>query len=262
LLLVSLSGHDVVGHMYGPESHEAADARRLLDGWLGELLTLIESRGPALVALSSDHGVLSLPEWLSEHGKATCPVPGGRTSLQTLAGELQKAIDTEIGAAAAQVRGREWLHFAGPQVAVDRETARLAEVSPERVVGVVRKVLDRQPAIARTWTPAEIQAGTDELAARYRRSFDPSRPADLVVQLAEGCLISTERTGTTHGTPYLYDRAVPIVFWGPGIEPGIDARPAATVDVAPTIATQLGIEIPQPVDGRSLLAPVQGDGGR
>jgi hypothetical protein len=175
--------------------------------------------------------------------------------LGKLADDMQRALAAEIGDAAGRVQGREWLHFAGPQLGVDRETAREAGVEIGRVVATLRGVLDREPAIARTWTAAEIEAASGEIAARYRRSLDPVRPPDLLIQIAEGCLISSEPTGTTHGTPYLYDRAVPLVFWGSGIQPGMDSTPAATVDVAPTLATQLGIRIPEQVDGRSLPLP-------
>jgi predicted AlkP superfamily pyrophosphatase or phosphodiesterase len=259
LLLISLSGHDVVGHMYGPESHEARDARLRIDARLGELLAFLELRSPFVVALSSDHGVLSLPEVLAAQGGARCPVPGGRAGFGTLAQALQQALVSEVGADAAK---RPWLDFGGPQLGIDRESARAAGVEPERIVAALRKVIDQQPAVARTWTAAEIQSeSSSEIAALYRNSLDPARPPDLLVQVAEGCLISTEPTGTTHGSPYAYDRAVPIVFWGTGITPGSDPRPARTVDVAPTLASQLGAAPSEPIDGRSLL-PAPGESSR
>jgi hypothetical protein len=258
LLLISLSGHDVVGHMYGPESAEARDERLRIDAQLGELLKLLESRGPVVLALSSDHGVLSLPEWLASQSRARCPVPGGRAPFEPLMRELQAALVSAVGEKAARAPGRSWLDFAGPQLGIDRQAAREAGVAPEQIVAALRKVLDAQPAIARTWTPEEIRTGSGEIAELYRHSLDPVRPPDLLIQVAEGCLISPEPTGTTHGSPYLYDRAVPIVFWGAGIASGSDPRPAATVDVAPTLATQLGAALPEPIDGSSLLPPSGG----
>jgi hypothetical protein len=259
LLLVSLSGHDVVGHMYGPESHEARDERLRVDARLGELFAFLQLRGPVVVALSSDHGVLSLPEVLEARGQSRCPVPGGRIPFVPLMQALQSALASEVGADKAT--GRTWLDFAGPQLGIDRQAAREAGVPPERIAAALRKVLDEQPAIARTWTADEIRSGSDEIAALYRHSLDPTRPPDLLVQVAEGCLISPEPMGTTHGSPYPYDRAVPIVFWGAGIAAGSDPQPAATIDVAPTLATRLGVPIPESVDGRSLL-PSPGEGGR
>ena len=67
-----------------------------------------------------------------------------------------------------------------------------------------------------------------------------------MVQFHKGCLISPYSEGTTHGSPYMYDRAVPIVFYGAGVEPGTVPGRARTVDIAPTIAERLGI--PRPTD--------------
>ena len=61
---------DVIGHLYGPFSRESHEALARLDAELGAFLALLEERvgkGRLLVALSSDHGVLPLPEWLDKH---------------------------------------------------------------------------------------------------------------------------------------------------------------------------------------------------
>lgn len=51
--------------------------------------------------------------------------------------------------------------------------------------------------------------------------------------------------------------AVPLFIKGPGLEPGsIDDRRAETIDVVPTIADMLDIELPWPADGVSLLGPI------
>jgi arylsulfatase A-like enzyme len=73
------------------------------------------------------------------------------------------------------------------------------------------------------------------------------------VQVREGCLISFFGSGTTHGTPYWYDRHVPLIFWGPGIEAGRIREGVATVDIAPTLAKRLGVAPPSDLDGRPLF---------
>ena len=64
--------------------------------------------------------------------------------------------------------------------------------------------------------------------------------------------------GTTHGTPYSYDAHIPLVLMGPGITPGGYPRTVALNDLAPTLATLLGVENPSGSSGRVLaeaLAP-------
>jgi arylsulfatase A-like enzyme len=82
---------------------------------------------------------------------------------------------------------------------------------------------------------------------------------DLVLEVAEGCLVSDFDSGTTHGSPYLYDRRVPVLFRGPGVEPGRVPGRAATIDIAPTLAKRIGVRAPDDLDGRPL--PLAGSHG-
>ena len=148
---------------------------------------------------------------------------------------------------------RGWLLFAGTQVAVDGPLAERRGVDPEAVAASAERRLERHPAIAEVWNPREIREGESEMARLYRTSFDPERSGNLVVQVAEGCMISTYPSGTTHGSPWGYDRRVPLVFWGAGVEPGRVPGPARPVDVAPTLAPRLGVEPPPDLDGRRLF---------
>src|SRR6202035_4134395 len=58
--------------------------------------------------------------------------------------------------------------------------------------------------------------------------------------------------GTTHGSPHGYDAHVPVIFMGPGIKAGRFDESIAVKDVAPTLATLLGIETPSGTVGRTL----------
>jgi predicted AlkP superfamily pyrophosphatase or phosphodiesterase len=54
-----------------------------------------------------------------------------------------------------------------------------------------------------------------------------------------------------HGSAYDYDRRVPIIFWGPWKnEQRMD--PASTVDIAPTLAREIGILPEERLDGIAL----------
>ena len=59
-------------------------------------------------------------------------------------------------------------------------------------------------------------------------------------------------SGTTHGTPYAYDAHIPLVFMGPGIKPGHYDETVALNDLAPTVATLIGVEVPGGSQGRVL----------
>jgi len=57
---------------------------------------------------------------------------------------------------------------------------------------------------------------------------------------------------STHGSPYNYDRHVPLVFMGAGVPHGESQEMARTIDVAPTLASLGDIPAPKDVDGVAL----------
>jgi predicted AlkP superfamily pyrophosphatase or phosphodiesterase len=259
LLAISLSATDLVGHLYGPGSQEARDSLLRLDQAVGDFLSFLErevGKGRLLVVLTADHGVLELPEWLVESGTSECPLATGRGSSRVLAeglaGALHSALDPKGSPTAP------WILSSGYALTVNRRLAEERHVPVARVTDLARSWLGSQPGVAHVWTAEEIEQGKgpEPFAALYRNSFDPARSGDLTLQPVATCLFSPSPTGTSHGTPYLYDRAVPLVFFGPGVAPGVVRGRASTVDIAPTLAQVLGVAPPPELDGRALsLAP-------
>ena len=252
LLGLSLSANDSVGHLYGPWSQEAQDHLARVDVALGAFLDFLEARtgGALLVALTADHGVLPLPEWEIAQGVSKCPVEGGRASIRGVMLPVFGRLWWDLGPYTTWFP--RWLQFANSQVRIDRKLLAEQDLPLEQAVAEAKAALESQPVIARAWTEAEIATAEGPTAELYRHSFVHGRSGDLVVQVAEGCLISEYDTGTTHGTPYLYDRRVPMLFRGPGVEAGRVPGRAATIDIAPTLAERLGIPTPADLDGRPL----------
>ena len=98
---------------------------------------------------------------------------------------------------------------------------------------------------------------TDSFAVLTRRSMYPGRAGGTFSR--EGVeawlrpnILGNERTGTTHGSPYWYDRHVPIIFMGPGVRAERVTERASTVDFAPTLASYVGIRFPGNLDGKVL----------
>lgn len=252
LLAISLSATDTVGHGYGPESLESRDALMRLDAWLGDFLAALESRlgpGRVVLALTADHGVLPLPEWLEATGKLECPLEGGRQGLVSLVLGLYAELHLELSPFSWP---SAWVNAAS-QLTIDRELARDREVPLDEAIAVAERWLEAQPSIREAWTAKEIHSRDSEIARLYRNSFDPERSGDLALEFEETCLPDFYGSGTSHGTPHAYDRAVPIVFWGAGVPGGQVSGPAYTVDIAPTLAGRIGLTPPDDLSGRNLL---------
>ncbi|HJR66357.1 MAG TPA: alkaline phosphatase family protein [Gemmatimonadaceae bacterium] len=225
LLAVSVSQTDAVGHGHGPFSREQLDNLYRLDRRLGAFFAFLDrtvGRDRYVVALSSDHGVMTPPE--------DPRAPSGSRRLT---------------AAERQV----WQQIVTQAVSTDSATA------PARIVAALKG----QPAIADAWTTEEIMRRTpaDSFVVLMRRSLYPGRAGGTFSR--EGVeawlrpnILGNERTGTTHGSPYWYDRHVPIIFMGPGIRAERVSERAATVDFAPTLASYAGVRYPGNLDGRVL----------
>jgi arylsulfatase A-like enzyme/tetratricopeptide (TPR) repeat protein len=106
-------------------------------------------------------------------------------------------------------------------------------------------------------------AATDAFLAPLVAPFLDGReePAVVAVTSDHGEALG-DHGELTHGL-FAYEATlkVPLVVWGPGIEPGVDERPAAHVDLLPTLLAAVGVEAPEGLPGRSLLGP-PGDGER
>jgi len=121
--------------------------------------------------------------------------------------------------------------------------------------------LRQQPAVETVLTRDEVAAAAPPphaspadltTAERLNESFDPERSADIFVVFKKFTTLGWPRGASDyvagHGSPWDYDRQVPILFWWPGAPSLTSPAPAETVDIAPTIAAAIGIA-PPAVDG-------------
>ncbi|HEX3126021.1 MAG TPA: sulfatase-like hydrolase/transferase [Thermoanaerobaculia bacterium] len=81
------------------------------------------------------------------------------------------------------------------------------------------------------------------------------KPALVVVTGDHGEALG-EHGELTHGL-FAYESTlhVPLIVWGAGVHPGRDERWARHVDIVPTVLERLGLNRPEGMPGRSLLAP-------
>jgi predicted AlkP superfamily pyrophosphatase or phosphodiesterase len=93
---------------------------------------------------------------------------------------------------------------------------------------------------------------------RVRASFDPERSGDLYVVFKPNIqpIVDTRTYVSTHGSPWDYDRRVPVIFWRPGMAGSSSDAAVEVVDIMPTLAAMLALQGAAPtVDGRCLTIP-------
>ena len=109
----------------------------------------------------------------------------------------------------------------------------------------------QNPQVAAVFTAADIVAApapsapVDEwsLLDRVKASFDPERSGDFIVLLKPYVTpIPAGGPGfvATHGSPWGYDRRVPILFWWKGMTGFEQPNAVETVDILPTLLDAMG----------------------
>ena len=68
-------------------------------------------------------------------------------------------------------------------------------------------------------------------------------------------IADTSHSVATHGSPWDYDRRVPILFWRNGAPPVNSEAPVETTDILPTLASMIGVPVaPGSIDGHCLAS--------
>ena len=239
LLAISLSATDHVGHMFGPDAPEAWDQMLRLDQslavFLGKLDEMFGPDGYAVV-LSSDHGVGSTPEVMNQ-GFCGLTKPDRferrcdrslRLQEYDLAREADNAADKAVGAG-------DWVKGASDPFIVFTDAARALEPKKrDKLTAAVQKALEKLPGVARAFdvrkSPATCPPLSDEsLDALVCRSIDGSTGGDVYLLTKPGVFIDSGYVigdGVNHGSPYLFDRAVPLIVRPP-------RKTSATSTIAP-----------------------------
>ena len=239
LLTLSLSSNDYVGHAVGPDAPEVRDISIRTDRLIGKLLDLLDAqvgRGNVLVVLTADHGVVSAPEVNEERR-----MPGGRLDPEEMAGKIEAALNARFGKA-------HWIawHSYG-MFYLDYETIAKLHADKAEVRRVAAEAARAYPHIARVFTRDQLmrgEAGNDPVSRAMNLGFYAPRAADIEVLQEPYYIFSTTTTGSTHGTPYIYDTHVPVILYGAGITHGVYSDRVAVTQIAPTLAALLHTEPP------------------
>lgn len=253
VISIGASATDYVGHSYGTEGAEMCLQLFSLDRDLGDFFAALDAKGlDYMVVLTADHGGQDIPERKREQG-----VPGAARTPQSLyASNMGRAIADQLGVKGPVLHGEG----AFGDVYIDRS---LSPADRARVKAAALAAYKAQPMVEAVLTREELKATpvpTGDptkwtLLQRARASFDDQRSGDLIVQLKRDITPIADTKGyvATHGSPWDYDRRVPILFWRRGMTASERTEPVETVDIMPTLAAALGLSVDRStVDGHCL----------
>ena len=235
VLAISFSSPDLVGHAFGPDSHEIQDIYAHLDLTIGTLFDQLDAlvgKDRWVVGLSADHGVTPIPEQLAAAGK-----DAGRISGSALVAAVEEALKPALG------QGRHVTVLATNDLYFEPGVYEKIEKS-KTLLGTVIATITARPGILRVFRGEELRGGAnskDLLLRAAALSYVPGSSGDLIIAAKPGWMISA--VGTTHGSANADDQRVPILLYGHGVKPGLYQQSATPADLTPTLAAICGLSM-------------------
>jgi predicted AlkP superfamily pyrophosphatase or phosphodiesterase len=253
VLAISLSATDYVGHSFGTQGSEMCLQLLALDRELGDFFKFLDARNiDYSVMLTADHGGLDIPERQRGAGHPDA----ARVDPKLTAGEIGLEIVNKLGLEGFAIYGEGSFG----DMYIDRS---LSEAQRKLVLAQSVAAFRAHPQVEAVFTGEQLAAtpmptaSPDQwtLIERARASYYPGRSGDFVVLLKKNItpITDTSRYVATHGSPWDYDRRVPILFWRRDMTHVERNEAIATVDIMPTLAASLGLAIDQKsIDGNCL----------
>jgi len=295
LLVISLSANDIQGHQFGPDSPFEEQMILGLDhdldsfnSWLDQTIGLSN----VWMALSADHGVAPVA------GEAA------KLGIHAVAVNMIKVYEQVNADLDKRFAHGEHVEFLMPnpdlpyvtldrrkfeKAGIDEKTAEaaVAELLPIAVAAQVpnpppflkgpqptlpepsQKRLPPSPHVQFVFTKQQLAAGqvpNTDFGRMLAHSY-VDHGNWFVMMVLDGYQMSGEGqlAGTTHFSPWSYDRHVPLAFYGSPFVPGEYHELVAPVDLAVTFASLAGVNRPSAAVGRVLteaLKPMNPGGKR
>jgi predicted AlkP superfamily pyrophosphatase or phosphodiesterase len=246
LLAISFSSPDYIGHSYGPNSWETMDGYIKLDIQLAKLFASLDKqvgKNNYTVFLTADHAVQHIPDYAKKHH-----LPGGLIIESDIKKELnQLLVKNGLDPKMISDIGEYYVHF-------NHDLMDSLHVSQAQLVQLVSNRLEKNPGILQVVETRKAANSSlpEALRERIVNGYSSQRSGDLFIVTKSGYM-DGYITGTTHGTLYNNDAHIPLLWYGNGIKKGSINTLNYMTDIAPTVTTLLGIQMPSGSIGNPIL---------
>lgn len=244
-LTISYSSPDYIGHNFGVNSKEIQDTYLRLDIELARLLKHLDNKvgtGNYTVFLTADHAAVHVPAFLE-----SLKIPAGYFDKKVFKEKLDNFLLKRY-ATSDLIE-----HIGGFQIFLNREKISQLNLNLQEVQQSIVDEIINYEYIDRAYAAHTLhnKAFTEGIESLLQNGYHQKRSGDVLVSF-NAAVISYGRKGTTHGSGYLYDTHVPLLFYGNGIKQGSTLQKVKITDIAPTISALLGISFPNATTGVPL----------
>jgi hypothetical protein len=277
VLTVSISSTDILGHQVGPDAPEqramidAVDVD--LDGFFRWLDQHVDGGlANVWIAMTGDHGVAPSPPVAAAEG-----MPAASFSAAAMVEEVNKQLNARLAPAKTLTFV---LPAALPFVQLDESAfaqvgmkeadaeALVARLLPGALDATQQDLLKAPPnphglrpaTIRGVYTKTQLAAGDVPATEEGRlmlHSYTTNGGWWVIVTPGMYQMSGNANGGTTHFSPYSYDRHVPLAFFGTPFVPGTYLEHTEPVDIAATFAALLRVNRPSACVGRVVTEAIR-----
>lgn len=246
-LAISFSSTDYVGHNFGVNSKEIQDTYLRLDADLERLFIQLDRKvgvGEYTVFLTADHAAIEVPTYLKD-----MKIPAGYVDYDAVKVKFSNFLKYKYGTEDI-VR-----NFSNLQIFLDHKIIKNLDLDLKQVQEDIAKEYLGYDFVDRVYTGNQMWQNEYTRGIPYvlQKGYNQKRSGDVLLVLKPG-VISYGKTGSTHGSPQIYDTHVPLLFFGKGIKKGSTVERTEIPDIAPTISVLLGVSFPNGSTGSPISA--------
>ena len=244
-LTVSYSSPDYIGHNFGVNSKEIQDTYLRLDIDLARLLNHLDKvvgNDNYTVFLTADHAAVNVPAFLE-----SLNIPAGYFDKKVFKEKLENFLSKRYNTSDLIE------HIGSFQIFLNRNKISELQLNLQEVQQSIVDEIINYDYIDRAYAAHTLhnKAFIEGIESLLQNGYHQKRSGDVLVSF-NAAVISYGRTGTTHGSGYMYDTHVPLLFYGNGIKQGSTFQKVKITDIAPTISALLGISFPNAATGVPL----------
>lgn len=243
-LAISLSSTDYIGHLFGPSSLESEDNILRLDKTIANLLKFVDKKiglDNTLIVLSADHGVPESPAYLKQLGFETDFIHPNEFDKAGAIESLKKRFG--IGEELITTYFHPYIYLNRKAIAAKG----LSQADVERAVAIEVSKFDGVSLAVSSSDLEEGRTPDTPIIQAVLSNFNANRSGDIYVVFEPNRFINKFdglEVASSHGSPWVYDSYVPIIFSGMDMQARKVTRLVHTTDVAPTLSQIVGAKPP------------------
>ena len=244
MLNICLDTPRIIAEKYGPDSVEYEDMLYYLDESIAKFLSHISSKysskGEYLVILTSDHG----------NGNHNFEQSNARESFNT----RQAAVILNAFLSAQYGQGSWVLSLEKGAIYLNRDLIYAKRLSIATIQNEAATFAMQFRGVANAATATAMLGGamSSSTSRLMQNSFYPRRSGDILYCLQPNYYELTDGNISISGSPYNYDRHIPLIFYGGGIKARVIDRKISSSSIAVTTAYLLDITRPDCADGELI----------